>query len=89
MYPSGDTQSVGGGDQTMVKPRDANSLAFLPSSTYHFPDSWDTQLNHWHNISKLDPVPEQAGFAIGVIKIYRRLCGINSGAPKNAISLCW
>jgi hypothetical protein len=38
MYPSGDTESVGGGDQTMVKPRDHNSLASVPSSTYHFPD---------------------------------------------------
>lgn len=38
MYPSGDTDSVGGGNHITVKPREDNSVAFSLSSMYHLPD---------------------------------------------------
>lgn len=38
MYPSGETESVGGGNQITVKPKDDSSLALSLSSMYHFPD---------------------------------------------------
>jgi len=38
MYPSGETNSVGVGNQTIVKPSDASFEAISLSSMFHLPD---------------------------------------------------